>query len=129
MTPPALQSISGRNCTPFSRRILSPSIVVGPLAASTISLEAILLALFALIAFYNAAGMKISLSRFRYVRLLIKCFFAVELFATWIAFYSVAFGTFFVFQQFVRADALGTVDTPIKLSHTDQLSPSLHEEL
>jgi len=58
VTPPALHKISGKNCTPFFLKIYSPSIVVGPLAASTINLAWNLCALSLLIAFSKAAGIK-----------------------------------------------------------------------
>lgn len=61
MTPPALHKTSGKNFTPLDKRILSASIVVGPFAASTISLQLNLSALFLLTDFSKAAGTKISL--------------------------------------------------------------------
>jgi len=61
VTPPALHKISGRNWIPFESNIFSPSIVVGPLAASTINFDWNFAALLLLIVFSNAAGIKISL--------------------------------------------------------------------
>ena len=61
VTPPALHRISGKNCTPFFSNISQPSTVVGPLAAQTISLAWNLLALFLLMLFQSAAGIKKSL--------------------------------------------------------------------
>ena len=61
MTPPALHSTSGKNCIPFSSKILYAYIVVGPFAASTINFELNLLALLLFIVFSKAAGIKISL--------------------------------------------------------------------
>ena len=61
VTPPPLHRTSGRKLTPFLRRISYPLRVVGPLAASTMSLHWNLSALLMLIDCSNAAGMKISL--------------------------------------------------------------------
>ena len=63
VTPPPLQSTSGRKLTPFLSKISSPFLVVGPLAASMMSLHWNRSALLMLMACSKAAGIKISLHR------------------------------------------------------------------
>jgi hypothetical protein len=62
VTPPPLQRTSGKKLTPLPRRISYPLRVVGPLAASTISLHWNLAALLTFIDCSKAAGIKISLN-------------------------------------------------------------------
>lgn len=106
--------------------ICSASIVVGPLAASTINFALNLWALSLLIDFYKAAGMKKSLNYWYILRWLINCVLFLEILASWVISYSFIFN--FVSIQLFGVNSVFIVNAAVKLGNTYKFCTLFHKE-